>query len=219
MATLDEEPGIAQRVGQLRFDTQRFSACNALQMQRRPGQHLDPAAKHAAGGADAGLVLIEALPGSVVSHADVHAVGAAVAIGEIEQHQVEVVAPTARGTESECHLIQCRQPLDVAHRQPLGNPGGGTGVSPMAGPGGIGGAALRHKPASAASMLAANSPRIHSWWMQCAPDAPSPAASAACRHASSWSLGSTASGRAVGASDASNGRVAVVTPVPAALPA
>ena len=100
-------------------------ARDALQVQRRTGEHFEAALQHAAGGVDAGLVLVEALRRRIAAHADVHAVRTAAAIGEIQQHQVDVAAAAAGGAEAERHLVHRRQAIDVAHRQPLGNRGRG----------------------------------------------------------------------------------------------
>src|SRR5690348_13429318 len=99
MAALDEESGSAQRVRELCFDSHSFRACDTLQMQDRPGEHLETAPQHTAGGANARLVLIEALRRGVVTHPDIDAVRTAVAIGEVEQHHIEVVATAARRAE------------------------------------------------------------------------------------------------------------------------
>src|SRR5205823_2433935 len=83
-------------VRQLYLDTRRLGAGDTLQMQGRPAQHLEPALKNAAGRANAGLVLIEALRRGVVTHADVQAVRPASAVPVVEQHEIEVAATGAR---------------------------------------------------------------------------------------------------------------------------
>jgi len=116
MAALDEESGVAQRVRELCFDSQSFGAGDALQMQHRPREHLQTAPEHTAGRANSRLVLIEALRRGVATNTDINAVRAAVAIGEIEQHQIEVVAAAARCALVQRQFIKRRQRLEVAHR-------------------------------------------------------------------------------------------------------
>src|SRR5271170_1170115 len=73
VAALDEQARIAQGQREGRLDASRFRTADVLQVQRRTGEHLEPALEHAAGGMDAGLVLIEALGGGVGTHAHVEA--------------------------------------------------------------------------------------------------------------------------------------------------
>jgi hypothetical protein len=40
VTTLDTDPGIRERFGERSFQTHRFGPRNALQVQRRPRQHL-----------------------------------------------------------------------------------------------------------------------------------------------------------------------------------
>src|SRR5256885_6970797 len=94
-------------------------------MQGRPAQHLEPTPKNAAGGANAGLVLVEALRRAVVTHADVQAVGPAAAVPVVEQHEIDVGTAGSRAAEAERHFVGRGEPLYVAHRQPLGNGRGG----------------------------------------------------------------------------------------------
>src|SRR5207237_568244 len=84
--TRDQQARVAQGVRQLCLDARRLGAGDTLQMQGRPAQHLEPTPKNAAGGANAGLVLVEALRRAVVTHADVQAVGPAAAVPVVEQH-------------------------------------------------------------------------------------------------------------------------------------
>ena len=65
MAALDQQARIPQGLRECRLDVSRLGACDALQVQRRSGEHFQPALEHAAGGVNAGLVLIEALAPAV----------------------------------------------------------------------------------------------------------------------------------------------------------
>src|SRR5580704_13165122 len=70
VSTFDEQARIRQRRGQPGLDARRLGAGQALQVQRRPGEHFEAALENAAGRVDAGLVLIEALRGRIAAHAD-----------------------------------------------------------------------------------------------------------------------------------------------------
>src|ERR1700716_1087694 len=102
-------------------------------MQGRPAQHLEAAPENAAGGGNAARVLIGSLRGGAVSHADVQAVGPPVAVLVVEQHQIDVGAAGAPGAECERYFVDAGEPLDIAHRQPVGN--GGCGARPQRGEG------------------------------------------------------------------------------------
>src|SRR2546421_9356316 len=98
MSSLDADAGIGERASQRRFDARRFAPPDVLQVQRRARQYLDAALEHAAGGADPGLVLIEALRRRISAHADVHAVVIAAPIGEVQQDEIDVrTAAATRG--------------------------------------------------------------------------------------------------------------------------
>src|SRR3984885_1388386 len=70
---------------------------------------------------DARLVLVEALRRRIAAHADIHPVRSAAALGEIQQHQVDVATAAAGGVEGEPPFVDRWQALDVAHGEPLGN--------------------------------------------------------------------------------------------------
>src|SRR6185295_18592484 len=89
MASLDANAGIRESARETRFDARRVTALDMLEMQRRPHQDFDAALQHAAGGTDAGLVLIKALRGRISAHADVHAVVITAPIGVVEQDEIE----------------------------------------------------------------------------------------------------------------------------------
>ena len=89
-------PASASALAKRRFDAGRFAPFDVLKVQRRTRQHFDAALQHAAGGADAGLVLIEALRGRISTHADVHAVVVAATIGIVQQDQIDVRAARRR---------------------------------------------------------------------------------------------------------------------------
>src|SRR5712675_3357301 len=125
MPTLYEQPGIAQGRSQAFFDLRCLGPRNALQVQHRTGEQLDTPAQHTACGAYPCLVLIEALGGGKAGHTDVDAIGFRAAVAVVEQHQVDIGrAPAPRGKALR-HFIGRRQPVDVAHGQPIRNRLGG----------------------------------------------------------------------------------------------
>ena len=188
MATLHQQPGIAERLGQRRLDARCASAramycrCSAGPVSTSsPRLSTLPAARMPA------LCWSKRCAGAVAAHADVDPVRAR-AGGRRSR------AAPGRGCERplrcarkrERHLVGERQPVDVAHRQPLRDRG----------------RARRHSCSSACSMRVGNSPRIHSSWMQCAPARPSAAASAAAKRSSRCARLAAASGRAAGDGEA-----------------
>ena len=102
---LNEETRTAQRGCEIRLDTGGFHARYTLQVQRWTGEDLESALEHAAGGTDAGLVLIESLRRRVVAHAHVHPIRTALPVAVIEEHEVEVRFTFARSNETGRDLI------------------------------------------------------------------------------------------------------------------
>src|SRR5258708_3207906 len=121
MPALHEQSGIAQRRGQALFDQRRFGPRYALQMQRRPAEELEATAQHAARGAYPCLVLIEACGGRIARHAHVDSKRLRAAVAVIEQHQVDIGRAAPPRGKAPGDLIGRGQPLDMAHRQPIGN--------------------------------------------------------------------------------------------------
>src|SRR5271156_5598239 len=93
MATLDQQPCRGKGLRQLLLDARSLRAFDVLQMQSRSGQHLDASLQDAAGGTDAGFMLIETLRRTVLAHAHVHAVRPTILV--VEKHQVDVRSPLA----------------------------------------------------------------------------------------------------------------------------
>jgi beta-lactamase superfamily II metal-dependent hydrolase len=118
---LDVDARIRERHGEGGLDSRRFTAFDELQVQRRTRQHFDAALQHAAGGSDAGLVLVETLRGRVATHAHIHAMVVAAPVGVVEQYQVDVRAPGRVRGEACRDVVRGGQPADVAHREPLGD--------------------------------------------------------------------------------------------------
>src|ERR1700677_154714 len=89
MSTLHQQPRRAERLSQLLLDTRSLGALDVLQMQSRSGEHFDAALQNAARGADARLVLIEALRRTVLAHTHIHAIRP-ITVLIVEKHQVDV---------------------------------------------------------------------------------------------------------------------------------
>ena len=71
--------------------------------------------------------LVEALGRAVVAHADIKPIRIGILmIRVVEQHEIDVGAPARSGSTLPREPVDERQPLDMAHRQPLGNTRRGT---------------------------------------------------------------------------------------------
>src|ERR1700728_1699344 len=102
-------------------------------MQRRAREDLEASLQYASGSTDSGLVLIEALRGGIMAHADIDPMRAVATVRVIQQDQVDVRAAFTLRLEAGGDLIGYRQPIHVTHGQPFRDGGGRPLPEPLQG--------------------------------------------------------------------------------------